>query len=247
MPQVQEPSVADPANPTPTNPSPSPAPNPSASSAPAQGGGSDLTPTRPDYVPETFWDATTNTVKTAEFTTHIGELAALKAQQDARLAALPKDAAGYEFKLPADFKAPDGWALDEKHTLLAPWRAYAHKHQLSQDQFSAGVQMMAEAQIASNAASKAAYDAELKKLGATATMRVTASQTWLSSIVGAEQASRLLGLLETAGDFEAIEKLQLASSNQGAARPNGNGREPPAPPPKRRENILYPNLPAKGS
>lgn len=211
----------------------------SQSSGQDSGAGSPNTPTtasRPDYVPEQFWDAASNAVK-PEFTTHIGELAALKAQTDARLAALPKDAAGYKIEPPKDYKVPDGFVVDETHPLAAPLRAIAHKHQLSQDAVSELVQAQAEARAAETKTYNDAVAAETAKLGANATARVTAARTWLAGMLGDKAATDLLGndktpglLIFSAAGVEYLEKLQAAFATQGGAPLNGKGREPPAAP-----------------
>lgn len=220
--------MTDPAPMTPT-PQPSPgAPSPSPSPAPVPGEGSNPTPSpaaRPEYVPETFWDPATNSVKTQEFATHIGELAAIKAQHDARVAALPKDAAGYQIAPPEDFKIPEGWALDENHPLAAPVRAIAHKHQLPQEAVSDFVQAYSEAQIAAKKRDDEARAAEVAKLGTNGTQRVTASMTFWKSF-GGEHGAGLFDHELTAGQYEVLEKAQAAISSQGGAAYNNSGREP---------------------
>lgn len=237
-------------DPTPTNLSPSPAPSPSPSPSPAPNGGSSPTPsaaTRPDYVPEAFWDPATNAVKTAEFTTHIGELAALKAAHDARVAARPEKPDGYELKFADTFKPDVAIKFDETDPRLAPLRAFAHENNLDQAGFSKLLEIEAGRVIAENKTYAAAVEAETKKLGANATARVTALKTWLTGALGADAANDLLGKDNTGGllvfseaAVRHLEKLQLAMSNQGGSNYSGNGREPPPPPAVPLEKKLWP-------
>lgn len=234
------------ANTTQTNPQSSNPQNPSNTSDTGSGGGSPTTTVRPDYVPEQFWDAGTNAVKAAEFTTHIGDLAAFKAQHDARIAALPKDAAGYKIEPPKDYKIPEGFKVDENNPLVAPLRAIAHKHQFSQDAVSELVQAQAEMRAGEIAAYNAAIAAEDAKLGANKTARVTAVRTWLNAAIGEKAANDLLGTDKDAGllSYSAdaighLEKLKLAFTSQGGAGINGNGREAPQSPPQTIEQKWY--------
>lgn len=226
----------------------------STSSDQGSGGASNPTPTRPDYVPETFWDAATNSVKAQEFTTHIGELAALKAQHEARLAAKPKDAGGYELKFPETFKPDTPIEFKPDDPRVAELRAFAHEQNWDQATFSRALEIEAKKVSADNKAYNDAVAEETRKLGANATARVTALRTWLAGHLGAAGADDLLGtdkkaglLVYSAAGIEHLEKLQLALSNQGGSRPNGNGREQSQPTPLSREQILYPNMQRKAS
>lgn len=228
-----------------TTPTPPPSPGgqpPSPSPAPAPGDGSNPTPTaaRPDYVPEAFWDPTAGAVKAAEFTTHIGELAALKAAQDARLAARPKDPSGYELKLPETFKSDVALKFDETDPRVAPLRAFAHELSLDQAGFSKLLEIEAARVVAENKAVEAAQAAQIAKLGTNGTARVTAAKTGLAGILGADTAAQIMDRMVMATDVEAIEKLLAAFTNQGGSTYRGNGREPPpqAKPPL--EKLLWP-------
>jgi hypothetical protein len=224
---------------------PSPAPPAGADAA------SNLTPTpasRPDYVPEPFWDAATNSVK-PEFAAHYTELTTAKAALDARVAARPEKPEGYELKFPEGFTPELPIKFDETDPRLAPLRTMAHQLNLSQAEFGELLKIEATRTIAETKAYNEAVAAETKKLGANATQRVTAVKTWLTGVLGPEAANDLLGTDNTGGlvvfseaAVKHLEKLQLAMSNGGAAPYSNGHRTPPAPPPKRREEILYPNL-----
>lgn len=238
--------MTEPASPTPTNLSASPAASPSPSLAAAPDGGSSLIPaqteSRPDYLPESAWDATANApradiIKTA-FETH--------AAQQARIAARPEKPDGYELKFPEGYTPPVAieWIPDDPRVALL--RAFAHKNNWGQAEFSDALTIEAVKIAADQKHDNDLREAEMKKLGANGTARVTAIQTSLTAAVGEQGAKRLLSLIETAEDVAIIERWQLAWSTGGASTYTNGHREPPAPPPKRREDILYPTLSTKG-
>lgn len=232
-----------------TTPTLQPSPDalsPSPSPSPAPGDASLTTTTRPEYIPDTFWDPTTNTVKAQEFSTHYSDLAAVKAANDARIAALPKDAAGYAIAPPKDFKVPDGWAIDEKHPLAAPVRAIAHKHQLSQEAVSDLVQAQGEAQMAEDKAQNDKRAAETAKMGPNVTARVTAIKTFLGGLLSPQAATDLLGddnnyglVVYSAKALDYFEELQRKFSSQGGANYSSGGRETPASPPQTIKDRWY--------
>ncbi len=222
----------------------------SPSTAPAQAEGStpiQTTPevaARPDYVPETYWDPTANAVK-PEFTSYIGELAALKAEHDARVAARPEKPEGYEPKYPDGYQPAVAINIDTQDPEYKLAAEYAHQSGMPQAKFSELLAKRAELEVARAQAQTQAREAEMKKLGPNATARVTANKTWLESQVGDKGAERLLGLIETADDFAMLENWQRRLSSQGGGSFSGAGRDntPPATPKPLAER-MYPNLPS---
>lgn len=217
--------------------------NQSSSSAQADGASSHTqTPTRPDYLPDTAWDATANApradvIKSA-FETH--------AAHAARMAARPEKADGYELKFTDGFKPETPLEFKPDDPRVAPLREFAHKNNWTQAEFSEALQIEAGSIIAENKAYQTAVAAETAKLGAKATERVTALKTWLTGHLGAEAANDLLGtdntgglLIYSAAAVGYLEKLQLAMTNQGTAPYQNGGREPPAPPPTTMEDRWY--------
>lgn len=227
----------------------SPPPSPSTPPAAGSEGGSPPTPTqatRPDWLPETAWDAAKNTPNAdlikAAFEAH--------AAQTARAAARPEKAEGYALEFPKDYKLPDGYQIVESDPLLSWFRETAFKFGLPQEEFSQALQGYSELIVARDKAEIAKDEAEKKKLGANATARVTAAKTWLAGIVGADGAGQIMDRLVLASDVELLEKVQLAFSSQGGASINGKGRDSdPPPPPKTAAERIWPNgfSQAKGS
>lgn len=219
----------------------------STSNTPPSGDGSQTTITRPDYVPEAYWDATTNAVKAQEFTTHIGELAALKAQHDARIAARPEKPEGYALKFSDTFKPEVAIAFDETDPRVAAVRTFAHELNLDQAGFSRLLEIEASHTVAETKAHNDAVAAETKKLGANATARVTALKTWLGGMLSPAAAADLLGddknpgwITYSAAAIEHLENLQRKFSSQGGGNYSGSGRENPPPAEKPLAQKLWP-------
>lgn len=181
-------------------------------------------------MPEAFFDPATG-VKAKEFGEHLAALTALKAEHDARLAARPEKPDGYKVELPKDFKPPEGMSLlpDEKDVRLPLLRNLAHELGLSQDQFAKFVAIDAQRAIEESNLFKQAHEAEQKKLGANATARITGVKTWLTGMIGADRAGKLMERFVLADDIAAVEDIVRAFSTQGGAGYQGNGRDT-APP-----------------
>lgn len=176
---------------------------------------------RPDYVPESFWDAGTNSVKAADLKAVFDSHSAA----EARKAALPKDPTGYEFKLPAEAKLPDGFALDDKHALVQPWRDYALANGLTQDQFALGVKMWTDHQVKEETDFRQFKADQRKALGANGDARATALRTWLTGITGEDISKQMMDLAVSKPQFEALEKIMTAFTSQGGSTYRGSGRE----------------------
>ena len=159
----------------------------------------------------------------------LNDAVAFKAEQDVRTATLPKDAAGYEVKLPAEFKAPAGveFKFDMNDPLLAEARNVAAARKLDQDTFSTMLGVYAANKIKEFQNVSAARNAELAKLGAAGPDRIDGVAAWLQAKVGAK-ANTLIGMLKkypVAANVEALEGLMSVFSNQGAATFDQRGRE----------------------
>jgi hypothetical protein len=169
-------------------------------------------------VPESAWDATAGKVVEDKFAGYVSELTAFKAAEDSRKASLPKPEA-YKLDLPADFKAPEGlkFGFDEGDPILAQYRTMANKRGLDQEAFSEGLGMIAALKIGEATQFKTAYDAEVAKLGATASDRVTAVTTWLGAMGGkdADALVKVMTMCPRADTIIAFENLMRKVSSQG--------------------------------
>jgi hypothetical protein len=148
-------------------------PNPGGNDG-TNGGGA---PTRPEYIPEKFWDAATGQPKLEDLGRGYSDLSTrfakgkealvpeIKSELEAeRFKARPASADGYKIEAPkdskvvlltenpgADFKPEAGkqyWVVDTKDPLLNFWRQHAFDMGLGQDGFVKGLVTFAEAQAA---------------------------------------------------------------------------------------------------
>lgn len=210
---------------SPSAPPPAPAPAaPPASTSPAP---SPAAAERPDYVPETHWDATVGKPK-PEFGQHVKDLAAFKATEDSRRLTLPKTPDEYPFALPPGFKAPEGVdvTLNDKDPLVQLYRDFAHKSGLTTDQFSEGLGLLAAMRVSEHQAMKTAEAAQLQSLGANGSARVTAVHDWLTATLGVG-AKTFTNFPLIASQVEGFEKIMQKFASQGGSGPNSGHRERP--------------------
>lgn len=160
-------------------------------------------------------------------------MTARDAAAESRRLALPQAPDKYELKLPGDFKAPDG--IDFKLNAADPLLAQAREVMFDidqgkisgQDAFSKLLGLYAGSQIASQAAIKAARDAEVGKLGANGPARVTALETGMKAALGVADGQRFMARMFTADDIAMGEKLLQRLISGGSGSHRGTGREPP--------------------
>jgi hypothetical protein len=182
---------------------------------------------RPEGIPDTYWDATTNALKVdpAALVADLKErddLKAFKAADDVRRGALPQNAEGYRVELPAEFVAPSGieFKFDMNDPVLASARQQAHAMGATQEDFSKMLGLYAAAKVGEQAQISAARTAEVAKLGPTAPARVDAVTRWLAGVdtsTDKGDARALAGMLVTARHVEAFERIITRFTSQGAA------------------------------
>lgn len=192
------------------------APNPAPNSA-----------TRPEFVPENFWDATKGEVKGNEFKTHLDTITARIAADDSRKLTLPQKPEDYKLELPQDFKLPAGaeWEWDDKDPLLTEARKTAQELGIDQAGFSKLLALHVGTELGQSHRVKEAHDAEIAKLGATGSVRIDTVRTWAKAMVGDDMAKALDGMLVTAKHVEAFEKLMQKFTSQGSANFSQQHRE----------------------
>jgi hypothetical protein len=157
-----------------------------------------------------------------------------------RRAAAPSDPSGYKAELPSDFVVPPGveFQLDEKHPLMPQARQLAHDI----DQGKIGGQEALSRLLALHGASEIArvqqfdrqVQAEVQKLGATGTTRVTTIQNFIKSIAPEDTIRDLYAGLISEKAVRGWEALMRRFESQGAGSyshahrdaPEGNGTIP---------------------
>jgi hypothetical protein len=193
--------------------------------------------TRPDYIPENFWDDQAKAIK-PEFATHYAEVATFHKAETERQAALkarkPEDIK-FEVKLPDTVKVPDGIELkiDDKDPRIPVIREMALKNGWDQDTVNGLVALDAQQKIEAHNAEVARMAEEDKKLGAEAPARKQATATWLKGLkdngtitAGEYEAARIY--TSDADGVTFLEKI-IAKSN-GSIGTGGNPPSPTTPP-----------------
>jgi len=228
-------------------PSPSPSPVPSAQPAPAPAPAASTptpaspagttTPTpslpgRPEYIPDSHWDAGAGKVKDdAALSAHFNEIFARDAAEQSRRLSLPQSPDAYKVELPPTFQAPQGveFKLDANNPLWPQAQAWAHKNGISQDAFAEGLALIAGDRIATEQSVSTARNAEIAKLGTTGPARVDAVTTVFKSLLGEAEGMQLASRMFTAKDVEIAEKLVARITNPGGTNYSARGREAPLP------------------
>jgi hypothetical protein len=153
-----------------------------------------------------------------------------RAQEDLRKTQIPATPEAYTATLPEAFKLPDGisFKFDEASPEYLAARNWAHAQGFSQKQFSELLSFHANTIAAQESTYQNAARAEVEKLGAMGTARVTAVETFLRGQVGEELAGHLRGMMVSAKIVEGFEKLMTKHSSQGVATFTQSGRDTPA-------------------
>lgn len=184
---------------------------------PDNGGAAEVT--RPDWLPESYFDADAKAVKADALKADLSELPTLrelKTAQETRAASLPKDPNGYKLDLPAEFKVPEGqkFAPDDKDPAVTTFRNIAKTLGLDQSQFSTGLglyaQMMLDQQASAANADKEFVAEQTKLLGEKAPERRAAAKTWMAANLTDEQAAAFEPMLDLKVGVEAMESIMRA-------------------------------------
>lgn len=211
-----------------TPPQPAPPPSPAAVTPSAAA--------RPEWLPESHWDTTGNTIK-PEFGAHYNEVATFhktETEQRAALAARKPEDIKFEVKLPDTVKVPEGMDLkvrpdDPRVPVL---REMAIKNGWTQDTVDALVALDAQQQIQMHAAEQARIAAEDQKLGANAAGRKAAVGNWLKGLkdsnkISGDEYEAVRVYATDAASVSALEKIIAMAA--GSVPAGGGGTEPAKP------------------
>ena len=149
----------------------------------------------------------------------IANLMRTRAELNLRSTQVPADASGYKPDLPADLKLPAGIEvkIDTSDPSYRDLAAFAHARGWSQSDLSAALGIFASREAREAAAFAEAQRAEVQKLGANGTSRVTAVETWLRSELGDDLANGMRSMMVTEKIVRGFEKLAAQRTTQGAA------------------------------
>lgn len=181
--------------------------------------------TRPEWLPEPYFDAEKSEIKFDDFGKHYAELATgAKAEQD-RIAAYPQKLEDLKFELPADLKLPEGMKLDESNATFQAFKQFAFDKKMDPAEGSKLVGMYVQEQARQADAINKRVSEEQTKLGANAAARITALSTGLDAHIGPALTKQVMAGVFTADQVTGMEKLLLAVSNGGTVSPPANGRD----------------------
>jgi hypothetical protein len=150
-----------------------------------------------------------------------------KAQADLKATQVPVTGDAYEARLPEAFKLPGNvdFVFDPTDPALADLRQLAKRSAWTQEEFSNVLAVHAAKEAASEAKFRETMKAELGKLGANATVRVTALETWLRGIVGDDLARNMMAGVFSEKQFRGLEVLANKFASQNVMPFRQDGRE----------------------
>jgi len=189
-------------------------------------------PSRPEGLPEQFWDAETGSVKFEDLGKSYNELSAFKAQADSLRAAAPETPDGYAFRVPDSVKLPDGYTFvaNPDDPLVSLGRQVAHRAGLDQSGFDDLVKMYAEHQTGQAQQLETWKGEQVKALGPQGPQRVAAVKQYLTAVAGAAVLPVFDFVLDTKSGVEAIERLMRHANSGGVPSYGQSGRESGAAP-----------------
>jgi hypothetical protein len=142
-----------------------------------------------------------------------------RGESELRKATLPATPENYEAKLPENFEMPAGFKVEFNETdpLLIDARNWAHSKGFSQAEFSEMVGIYASAKAKEAAFINTAAAAEVAKLGANGTSRVSAIETWLRGQIGDDLAGPMRSVMVTEKIVRGWETIINKFISQGTA------------------------------
>jgi hypothetical protein len=175
--------------------------------------------------------ANTEKVKLGEFEVTNAELAQLVADKAAKDSFKLTHASpeAYKVELPADFKVPEGVTIEfnKNDPAMAQAREFCFENGLSQEAFSKLIGTYAGLKAAEVLQFTNYKKAEIAKLGAAGTERVTAVVQWMAGMMGpdAKDLARALDYAPSEKTVVAFEKLMRKFSSQGNTNFTQSGRD----------------------
>lgn len=196
-------------------------------SAPTEGQVTEAAPTeavsndpvpRPEYLPEKFWNADTNSPNIEGMAKSYSELekkfsqraSSLKEELQAEMMSerkegVPESAEGYEFTAPEIPNMPEGWDVEMQNDdpMLNWWRETAHQQGMSQEQFQDGINKYFDLHFGS----LPDREGELKHLGENAQARIDRVDMWLNKNLDENEYNAIADFAVTADAIQVLEKI----------------------------------------
>ena len=173
--------------------------------------------TRPEYVPEKFWNAESNEVNLEGVFKSYGELeskigqkqddlrASIEEEFNAkRMEGVPDSVDGYEYKAPTLENAPEGWEIEvnEEDPLLQWWKETAFNQKLTQDQYQDGIQKYFELTFQPED-----KEAQVAELGENGQARIDAVDGWMAKNLSEAEYNVISEFATNAAAIAVLETL----------------------------------------
>jgi len=173
---------------------------------------------RPDYLPEKFWNAEEGAPNIEGMAKSYSELekkfsqraSSLKEELQAELMSerkegVPESPEGYEFTAPEIPNMPEGWdvQMQSDDPMLNWWRETAHQQGMSQEQFQDGINKYFDLHFGS----LPDREGELKALGDNAQDRIDRVDMWLNKNLDENEYNAIADFAVTADAIQVLEKI----------------------------------------
>jgi len=169
---------------------------------------------RPEYLPEKFWNAETNSPNIEGMAKSYSELerkfsqraSALKEElKSERPEGVPSSIDGYELQLPEIPNVPEGWdmSIDDDDPMLNWWKETAYERGLTQNEFQEGINKYFEM----NFGALPDRSAELQALGENAQARIDRVDMWLNKNLSENEYNAIADFAVTADAIQVLEKI----------------------------------------
>ena len=167
---------------------------------------------RPEYVPEKFWDAEKGEARLQTFGESYTQLEQkFHSKMDDLRAEVKAESLANRPENASDYTLPEleGVEFEEGDPLLSFWREQAHGMGMDNDGFQAGIKSYVEAMQAT----APNIDQELAKLGEDGQTRIDAINAWADAKLTEDTKNALNALATTAEGVVAIEEMMSLSQS----------------------------------
>ena len=172
--------------------------------------------TRPDFIPEKFWNAETNEVRVEGLAKSYAEMEKARGTGEGLREQWENERLSSRPETPDAYALPNNEALDMEALASSPivslWRQAAHEAALPQEAFERVINNYAQAEID---AMQARQTAEIQKLGENANDRTTAVRLWAEKTFKDGELLSVQRIATDADGVQALERIMGALSERG--------------------------------
>ncbi len=183
------------------------------------------TASRPEWLPESYFDAEKGETKWDDFGKHYSEIAAAHKAEADRLAAFPQKIEDLEIPLPEGAKLPEGVKLDANDPTFSAFRQFVFDKKIDPAVAGELLGMEVKSRLSEVEMINKRVDEEAAKLGPNSSARITAVRTAFEGRFGKPVGEAIMSGVFRADQVQALEKVVLALSNGTAGDVSGGQRE----------------------